>query len=234
MINRPYKFIPFPSVNNANADGLLVAGGDLSMDTLLSAYQQGIFPWYNDTQPILWWSPNPRMVLMPDEIHYSHSLKKSLRKKKFNVCCNRDFEQVINACAGERINQSGGTWINGEMQQAYIELNRKGYACSIECWENNKLAGGLYGVNLGYAFFGESMFSNATDTSKIALAHLCMFLQQYPGSFIDCQIESSHLSSLGAKNIPRDDFLAMLEENTKPNKNIDWHKFDSYCEQLVF
>lgn len=233
-MNKPYKFIPFPAVSNANAEGLLVAGGDLSMDTLLSAYQQGIFPWYNDNQPILWWSPNPRMILEPEAVHCSHSLKKLLRKKPFDIYINRDFEQVITACAGERINQSGGTWINEDMQQAYINLFQLGYAHSIECWKKDKLVGGLYGVALGHAFFGESMFSKAPNSSKTALVYLCHFLQQYPDSLVDCQVASSHLSSLGAKNIPRDDFLAMLKKNTAPSKMVAWHEFESFCEKLVF
>ena len=233
-MNKPYKYVPFPAVHNANADGLLVAGGDLSMDTLLSAYQQGIFPWYNDEQPILWWSPNPRMILKPQEIHCSHSLKKTLRKQEFTICCNKAFEQVIIACSGSRPNQSGGTWINHNMQQAYISLYEEGYAYSIECWQKDTLVGGLYGVNLGYAFFGESMFSLLPNTSKIALLHLSKFLQQYPTSIIDCQVESTHLLSLGAKNIPRTDFLAMLKDNIQPSNIIEWASFDTFCKQLSF
>ncbi len=202
--------ILFPPPELAREDGLLAVGGDLSVPRLLLAYQMGIFPWYSPGEPILWWSPDPRMVLFPDQLKVSRSLAKTLRHAGLGVTFDTAFAQVIQACAlTPRAGQSG-TWISAAMQQAYRQLHELGYAHSVETWHAGKLVGGLYGVALGRAFFGESMFSHRSDASKIALVHLCRFLMQHDFGIIDCQMETKHLASLGARPIPRDDFLARL------------------------
>ncbi|HET6656209.1 MAG TPA: leucyl/phenylalanyl-tRNA--protein transferase, partial [Gammaproteobacteria bacterium] len=197
----------FPPVTGALAEpnGLLAAGGDLSVARLLAAYRRGIFPWYEDGQPILWWSPDPRMVLFPNELHLSRSLRKTLRRETFEVTVDRAFAEVIEACAAPR--DDLGTWLTDEMKQAYLRLHQAGYAHSVEAWRDGRLAGGLYGIELGRVFFGESMFSRESDASKVALAHLCR--RDY--DLIDCQIDSPHLRRLGAKTIPRREFLACLD-----------------------
>lgn len=198
----------FPPVERAfrEPDGLLAAGGDLSSARLLAAYRRGIFPWYESGQPILWWSPDPRMVLFPDELHLSHSLRKTLRRQTFTVTFDAAFNDVIVACANPRPDQ-GGTWITPEMRRAYLRLHREGHAHSIEVWRGTNLAGGLYGIRIGRVFFGESMFSRESDASKVALAHLC----RHGYDLIDCQVESPHLRRLGARAIPRHEFLARLD-----------------------
>jgi leucyl/phenylalanyl-tRNA--protein transferase len=209
------RFIRFPSVENATEDGLLAQGGDLNINTLISAYAQGIFPWFSEDQPILWWSPDPRMVLFPNNIKISRSLKKSSTKKGYTVSCNRDFESVINACALRGQTQhddlSTDTWITQSMQDAYLELHKQGYAHSIEVWRGSELVGGLYGVVLGKAFFGESMFSRVSDGSKVALVALCRFLSTAGFNIIDCQVASEHLFSLGAVEISRSQFLETID-----------------------
>lgn len=209
------NFVNFPAVTNANEDGLLAMGGDLSVDSLVSAYAQGIFPWFNDDQPILWWSPNPRLVLYPDQVKISRSLRKTIRKGLYRVSCNTQFERVIKGCALRGSTQphapAPDTWITDSMHSAYLDLHRLGYAHSIEVWQENTLVGGLYGVALGSVFFGESMFSSATDASKIALVSLCQWLRHRNVSLIDCQVASDHLLSLGAKEITRSAFLKSLE-----------------------
>ena len=207
----------FPPVANAltekdGANGLLAAGGDLSPQRLLTAYRLGIFPWYGEDDPLLWWSPDPRMVLSPNSLKISHSLRKTLRNADYEIRLDSAFAQVIQACASAPREGQNGTWIRPEMQNAYIELHRLGYAHSVETWCDGMLVGGLYGIAIGRAFFGESMFSDATDASKIALAHLCALLQQRDFGIIDCQMETTHLASLGAKPISRADFIRRLDE----------------------
>jgi len=204
----------FPPLDKALAEpnGLLAAGGDLSPQRLLAAYRRGIFPWYSAGDPILWWSPDPRMVLVPDELKISRSLAKTLRNAKYEVRLDSAFSAVIRACAGKPREGQAGTWITREMQDAYRELHRLGYAHSVETWIDDKLAGGLYGIAMGRAFFGESMFADQRDASKIALAHLCAYLKQRGFGIIDCQMETSHLASLGARPISRRDFAMRLDE----------------------
>ena len=204
-----------PPVEQATEHGLLAAGGDLSAQRLLDAYQHGIFPWFNKNDPILWWCPDPRMVLFTDEVRISKSLNKTLRKKNFTVTFDQAFEEVMQACSAPRANQptdpDNRTWIHDDMIEAYKELHRLGYAHSVECWQQNKLVGGLYGVAIGKAFFGESMFSFVTDSSKVALVTLCQQLHRWGVPLIDCQIYSDHLSSMGAAEIPRALFIEHLQ-----------------------
>ncbi len=201
----------FPDVALAltEPDGLLAIGGDLSSAQLLAAYRQGIFPWYSTGQPILWWSPNPRAVLIPGQIKISRSMGKTLRQGKFRITFDTCFETVIANCATSR-KDGRGTWITPEMQSAYIRLHIEGYAHSVEVWQDDILVGGLYGISLGSVFFGESMFSLASDASKVALIYLASQLQHWGFKLIDCQVQSSHLATLGAKAISRDEFIAQL------------------------
>ncbi|MEW6514500.1 MAG: leucyl/phenylalanyl-tRNA--protein transferase [Pseudomonadota bacterium] len=203
---------PFPPVAKALRDpnGLLAGGGDLSPQRLLAAYRRGIFPWYSTGEPILWWSPDPRMVLFPDAVRITRSLAKTLRNADYTVKLDTAFEQVIAACAATPRPGQNGTWITAEMQQAYLRLHALGHAHSVETWRDGRLVGGLYGVAIGRVFCGESMFSHATDTSKIALAHLCRYLAWREFGIIDCQMETAHLTSLGARPIPRGDYLAHI------------------------
>ena len=206
----------FPPVERAltEPNGLLAAGGDLSPERILAAYRQGIFPWFSPGEPILWWSPDPRMVLFPAELKISRSLAKVLRNRPYEVRLDTAFAAVIGACAGTPRDGQHGTWITAEMQAAYGKLHELGYAHSVEVWMDGKLVGGLYGMALGRTFYGESMFSWRTDASKIALAHLCMHLQRQGFGIIDCQMETQHLASLGARPIPRSDFVALLRRTT--------------------
>lgn len=199
---------PFPPVERARDDlgGLLAAGGDLSPQRLLDAYSRGIFPWYSDDEPILWWSPDPRMVLYVDEFHASRSLMRRMRKGEYEMRVDTAFEAVMRACAEPRPEQDG-TWIQAEMVEAYVRLHELGYAHSVESWRDDELVGGLYGVALGRVFFGESMFARATDASKTALAHLVRLLRTCDVPLIDCQMETEHLASLGARPIPRAQFV---------------------------
>jgi len=203
---------PFPPLASALIDpnGLLAAGADLSPERLMAAYQRGIFPWFSPGQPILWWSPDPRMVLEPSALKISRSLAKTLRHADYTVRLDTAFDQVIAACATTPRYGQSGTWITTEMIAAYQQLHRQGIAHSVETWHNDNLVGGLYGIAIGGAFFGESMFSHRTDASKIALAHLCAFLDARGFGIIDCQMETSHLASLGAQPIPRDVFVARI------------------------
>lgn len=201
----------FPPVDTALDDpnGLLAAGGELAPTWLLAAYRRGIFPWYNPGQPILWWSPDPRLVLYPSKLHISRSLRKTLRQKRFEVRFDTAFADVLAACA-DRGEPDVGTWITPQMQAAYLRLFELGYAHSVESWVGGELVGGLYGIALGRAFFGESMFSRRPDASKVALAHLAFRLQQIDFAVIDCQMTTPHLLSLGAEEIPRARFCAGL------------------------
>ena len=206
---------PFPPVHRALRDpngpnGLLAAGADLSPQRILQAYRQGIFPWFSAGQPILWWSPDPRMVLLPERIKISRSLAKTLRNADYEVRLDTAFEQVIAVCAHTPRAGQDGTWITPAMQAAYGRLHALGYAHSVETWRAGRLVGGLYGIAIGRAFFGESMFAHARDASKLALAHLCRFLAARDFGIIDCQMETAHLASLGAHPIPRDDFVARV------------------------
>jgi leucyl/phenylalanyl-tRNA--protein transferase len=194
----------FPDPYKATDHGLLAWGGDLSLKRLLSAYQNGIFPWYSKNDPILWWSPNPRLVLFPQDFKVSKSLKKS--RKKFTIRYNTSFKEVISTC--KELRQD--TWISDAMKKAYISLHVKGHAKSIECYQNEKLVGGLYGVVIGSVFCGESMFSTVSDASKVALWVLCEQMSKSGGDFIDCQMPTDHLLSLGAVAIDRKDYLKML------------------------
>ncbi|HEX5801748.1 MAG TPA: leucyl/phenylalanyl-tRNA--protein transferase [Azospira sp.] len=207
---------PFPPLGSALADpnGLLCAGGDLSPERLLSAYRQGIFPWFSEGQPILWWSPDPRMVLFPGEFKVSRSLRRTLRAGHYEVRLDSDFAAVIEACAQTWRPGQPGTWITPEMRRAYTRLFELGWAHSVETWvegENgDELAGGLYGLAVGRMFYGESMFSRRTDASKIAAAHLARFLESRDFGMVDCQMYTEHLASLGAREIPRDEFADRL------------------------
>jgi len=207
---------PFPPVEMAwsEPNGLLAFGGDLSPTRLINAYKSGIFPWYNPDEPIYWWSPDPRSVLYPNKIHISKSLRKSIRSllnKGYSIRFDSDFAGVVQSCAAPRM-QSGGTWITNEMFHAYIRLHNLGIAHSVEVWnDKNKLVGGLYGVATGGVFSGESMFSTERDVSKIAFVALAWHMQHWSYSLIDCQIENSHLSSMGAENISRKEYLQILK-----------------------
>jgi leucyl/phenylalanyl-tRNA--protein transferase len=209
--------IDFPDVSLAlrSPDGLLAIGGDLSVPRLLKAYRHGIFPWYGPGQPILWWSPDPRLVLYPARMHISRSLAKILRKGRFHASLDQAFEAVIDACAAPRRDESG-TWITPEMKTAYLELYRTGHAHSVECWQDGRLAGGLYGVSIGQAFFGESMFARVNDASKVALVWLVRQLQRWDFRLIDCQVHTRHLVSLGASGLARSEFTQLLEEACAP------------------
>lgn len=207
----PPEAFPDPVYALTDPNGLVAVGGDLQPDRLLFAYRNGIFPWYSEGQPILWWSPDPRAILFPQEIKISRSLRKVLRQRRFHVTHNRCFSRVIQSCAAPRANQQG-TWITEEMQKAYIRLHELGYAHSVECWRGEELVGGLYGIALGKVFFGESMFSRASDASKVALIELCR--QGY--QLIDCQIPNDHLAGLGAISIPRNRFCALLSALCEP------------------
>jgi len=207
----------FPPVEQALKDpeGLVAAGGDLSPERLLAAYRRGIFPWYSRGQPILWWSPDPRTVLIPTELKVSRSLTKSIRNAGLTVKFDTAFTEVIAAC-GDRKHRSEGTWIVPEMRTAYCRLHDLGLAHSVEVWRGSELVGGLYGVALGRIFYGESMFSRVTDASKVALKHLCDELIRREFVLIDCQMATPHLMSLGAKLIPRKDFIDTVASHAKP------------------
>ncbi|MDY0012169.1 MAG: leucyl/phenylalanyl-tRNA--protein transferase [Rhodocyclaceae bacterium] len=205
----------FPPVACAlrEPNGLLAAGGALTPEWILAAYRRGIFPWFNPGEPILWWSPDPRMVLGPAHIRITRSLGKVLRQGRFEVRCDTAFRQVIEACAKPR-EPGGGTWISPAMQAAYLRMHELGYAHSVESYHDGQLVGGLYGLALGRAFFGESMFSRRSDASKVALAHLARYLDLTGFAVIDCQMTTPHLAALGGREIPRADFAAGLAEWT--------------------
>ncbi len=216
--------IQFPPATDAleQPDGLLAMGGNLNTETLLDAYQRGIFPWYNEGEPLLWWSPDPRMVIEPNNVHISSSMKRLLKKQPFTVTFDTAFSDVIAACAEPRDGQSG-TWITEEMGQAYCNLHEAGYAHSVEVWDKEKLIGGLYGIAIDQIFFGESMFSRASNASKLATIHLCGELSQRNFKLIDCQVPSSHLESLGAKLISREMFLKQLHDYCRhPVSDAHW------------
>jgi leucyl/phenylalanyl-tRNA--protein transferase len=214
----------FPPVHLATPEGLLAVGGDLSPERLLLAYQSGIFPWYSEDEPILWWSPDPRLVLYPEELKISRSLRKTIRRDRFRVSMDTCFAQVIQACGRTRVKNGQGTWITPEMEKAYTRLHRLGYAHSVEIRHGNNLVGGLYGVSLGRCFFGESMFSTMPDSSKVALVALRNYLRKHQFDFIDCQMPTDHLIRMGARKITRDDFLAELHRSLqRPVLQGPWH-----------
>lgn len=204
----------FPDVNLAE-DGLLAIGGDLSMERLLLAYKSGIFPWYSEDEPILWWSPNPRFVLFPNELKVSKSMSQLLKRNIFKVTFNQCFEEVMRVCGEVPREGQDGTWINEDMVRAYVELHKNGYAHSVEVWEDDKLVGGLYGVLLGKVFFGESMFYKVSNASKYGFIVFVEKLKSLGIELIDCQVPTPHLASLGAQNIEREDFIALLRNLVK-------------------
>jgi len=213
------KRLDFPPAWLSRSDGLLCIGGDLSSKRLLLAYENGIFPWFSKGEPILWWSPDPRLVLFPKDINISKSLNKKIRQNRFTVTMDNAFEQTIVSCARPRKNNDDGTWLVDEMIASYIELHNMGYAHSIETWRDDKLVGGLYGVCLGGSFFGESMFSSENDTSKIALVAIANHLKKYDFDLIDCQVTTNHLLNMGATEISRNSFLDIINQSVK-RKNI--------------
>ncbi|BAU74346.1 leucyl/phenylalanyl-tRNA--protein transferase [Metapseudomonas furukawaii] len=215
--------LDFPPLGRAlrEPNGLLAAGGDLSPERLIRAYRHGCFPWYQDGQPILWWSPDPRTVLPPQEIHISRSLAKLLRQARFRVTFDQAFADVIQGCAGPR-NYTDGTWITSPMQAAYIELHERGVAHSVEVWKDDELVGGLYGLAIGRIFFGESMFSRADNASKVGFATLVRHLHDWGFVLIDCQMPTQHLQSFGARPISREKFARYLQLYLDQPTVADW------------
>lgn len=219
-VYRLTKKLAFPPPERAEDDGLLAVGGDLSVERLLLAYSMGIFPWYSDGYPILWWSPDPRLVLIPRELKVSKTLKQTVRQGRFRVSTNEAFEKVIRGCATAKRKDEQGTWITEDMIKAYIRLHHAGHAHSVESWDGDELAGGLYGVMMGRAFFGESMFAKKTDASKVAFAVYAEELARKGFELIDCQVTTEHLKRFGAKEIPRAEFLKRLEKALSTKNEI--------------
>ena len=215
--------LSFPPLARAlrEPDGLLAAGGDLRPERILAAYRHGCYPWYQQGQPILWWSPDPRFVLLPDELHISRSLGKVLRRQIFEVSYDQAFDRVIDACAGPR-SYADGTWITDAMRQAYQQLHRLGHAHSAEVWQAGELVGGLYGLCIGQVFFGESMFSHVDNASKTAFAHLVPDLKRWGIRLIDCQMQTRHLASFGARAIDRQAFAELLAQLIDQPNSADW------------
>lgn len=213
----------FPPLHTAllEPNGLLAAGGDLSCERLIAAYRHGCFPWYSDDQPLLWWSPDPRMVLLPNELHIPRSLKKTIHRQQYRVTYDQAFERVISACAAPRSTDTG-TWITAEMQDAYCQLHARGYAHSVEVWHQEQLVGGLYGVAIGQLFFGESMFSRMSDASKVAFVTLVHDLRAAGFILIDCQMHTDHLARFGAKEISRDHFADYLQRGLDQPNSMHW------------
>ncbi|MEP0202542.1 MAG: leucyl/phenylalanyl-tRNA--protein transferase [Halioglobus sp.] len=228
-------FEPFPPTSDAleYPNGLLAVGGDLSPARLIAAYERGIFPWYETPRPIMWWTPDPRSILLPHELHISRSLRKTLRSNSFALSCNTMFEQVMRLCAAER-SDGPGTWITPAMLSAYAQLHERGIARSIEIHnDSGELVGGLYGIALGRAFFGESMFSLQTDASKVALVALVSIMQRGGYTLIDCQVESEHLNSLGARNVSRVDFEQRLAHTVHCEPEPDAWRLPAHCGDLM-
>ena len=213
--------ISFPHPELANEDGILAVGGDLSQERLLLAYSIGLFPWFNPDDPILWWSPDPRFVLFPDELKISKSMRPYFNQKKFKVTFDQNFRAVITACQQQRRNkQGGGTWITDDMVEAYCRLNEKGYAHSVEVWQDEELVGGLYGVSLGKIFFGESMFAKVSNASKFGFISLVKKLKELDFELIDCQQKTRHLQSLGGRSISRSEFLDFMKKNSTKETTV--------------
>ena len=210
--------LEFPPAQSASSEGIVAAGGDLSPERILLAYQKGIFPWFEDDALILWWSPDPRMVLFPSRLKISSSMRRILKKNIFRITCNQCFDEVIEQCAQIPRKGQSGTWITGEMMKSYKELHRRGYAISVEVWRDEELVGGLYGIDLGSVFCGESMFSKVNNASKAGFIWLVQKLEREQYRLIDCQVYTPHLASLGAENIPRDTFLDILQGKNKRGK----------------
>ncbi len=212
------KELMFPDVETASSEGIVAIGGDLSPERLILAYKSGIFPWYNEGEPIIWYSPNPRMVLYPKHLKISKSMQKLLRKRDFQITYDQNFEEVIHHCKNIYRKDQGGTWITNAMEDAYIKLHEMGIARSVEVWQNNELVGGLYGIDLkagkveqGNIFCGESMFSTVSNMSKVAFVYLSQKLEKENYKLIDCQVYNAHLASLGATEIPRHEFIKALD-----------------------
>ncbi len=217
----------FPPVEQATPEGLLAVGGDLRPERLLAAYRHGIFPWYNDDQPILWWSPDPRAVLFPEKLHVPRSLQKCLRQNRFTVTLDSSFRDVMEQCAGPRSQYpEGGTWITGEMLEGYTRLHELGFAHSVESWHDSHVVGGLYGIAIGGAFFAESMFTKVDDAGKVALVRLVQQLHAWGFRIIDCQQSSPHVTRFGAEEIPRSDFISRLTAALKLPERLGRWKFD--------
>ncbi len=239
MTNAPYWIdesnpdLSFPAVELAldEPNGLLAVGGDLSPERLIKAYRLGIFPWFNHHQPILWWSPNPRAVLLPDQLHISRSLFKTIRRGNYKITLDKAFAAVMQACAAPR-QQQADTWITPEMHTAYLQLHEMGIAHSVEAWLDDELVGGLYGLSIGQAFFGESMFSRANNASKVAFAYLTKQLQAWQFQLIDCQVSSEHIESLGAKDIERTQFIKLLQAAIQQPVNHQKWQFDKNFSPL--
>lgn len=213
MIYRLSDRIAFPDPRRGEPDGLFAVGGDLSIDRLLLAYSNGIFPWYSfRDEEIMWWCPMQRFVIFPDEIHVSHSMRTLINKNKYRLSINEDFEGVIENCSSMRINKEGA-WLGEDMKRAYTELFHQGFAASVEVWDGERLVGGLYGVNIGRAFFGESMFSLVPSASKLALIYLARLFSKNGGLIIDCQLETPHLKSMGGRFISYDEYMEILSED---------------------
>lgn len=224
----------FPPVEMSleEPDGLLAAGGDLSLNRLVNAYKNGIFPWYSEGEPILWWSPNPRFVLPPEQVKVSRSLAKNIRNGSFRLSIDTAFEEVISHCSTQPRNGQDGTWITDEMQQAYIDLHKHGHAHSVECWNGTQLVGGLYGVSSGHIFCGESMFSLQSNASKVSLVQFCRFIQLHGFKLIDSQVHTPHLESLGARMIPRSDYIKTLQQPTNVTMPINWSElFEAFLNK---
>lgn len=219
--------LAFPRPELATREGLLAVGGDLSTERLLLAYSHGIFPWFSDGDPLLWWSPDPRMVLFPEAFHASKSLRRLHHARTYTFTMDRNFAAVISACAQAPREGQFGTWITAAMEDAYTRLHTAGYAHSIECWDGQWLVGGLYGVSLGQCFFGESMFSRAPNSSKLALWALCEQVRRWGFRLIDCQVRTEHLASLGARDIPRKRFLKLLAEALQADSRRGSWQFDA-------
>jgi leucyl/phenylalanyl-tRNA--protein transferase len=215
--------LSFPPPELADDDGLLAVGGDLSIERLVVAYSMGIFPWYSDDYPILWWSPDPRLVLLPEELKISRSLRQTIKKGIYEFTLNKAFEDVIRSCAAICRKGEDGTWITEEMVQAYINLHKAGYAHSVEAWEGDELAGGLYGVLLGKAFFGESMFARRSDASKAAFVIFAGRLIKQGIELIDCQVATDHMKRFGAREIPRAEFMKRLKKALCQEKAVNSH-----------
>jgi len=213
----------FPDIEEATEEGLLAIGGDLEPETLINAYSHGIFPWFSENDPIMWWSLSPRLILYPQEIHISKSLRRVINAKKFEVTFDTQFAQVIQHCATVQRDEENETWITKDMTEAYIKLHKLGLSHSVEVWQEGTLVGGLYGVSIGKAFFGESMFHKVSDASKVALVHLSQKLKEWSFHFIDAQMVTSHLVSMGAIEIPRKEFKTMLQRAMEfPTRQGAW------------
>ena len=220
----PAPSTDFPCVETAliEPDGLLAAGGDLSIPRLTRAYQEGIFPWYSQGEPILWWAPNPRFVLDPEKLKISRSFAKNIRNNTLSIKMDTAFEAVITICANQPRKDQPGTWITDEMRQAYIAMHEAGHAHCVECWDGDELVGGLYGIHTGQVFCGESMFSKQSNASKIALAHLCKFLHKHNFKLIDSQVYTEHLERLGAAMLDRTEYIKILKQDHSVSMPDNW------------